>query len=88
MKKRLKTFGRKRVKMEDNNLISADKALLHMNFCNRRMLIALVSMCVTFLLIIIVFVFGYTVRERNWMDTILKMQTSVVTEVADGTMQR
>ena len=88
MRKRLKTFGRKRVKMEDNNLISADKALLHMNFCNRRMLIALVSMCVTFLLIIIVFVFGYTVRERNWMDTILKMQTSVVTEVADGTMQR
>ena len=88
MKKRLKTFGRKRDKMEDNNLISADKALLHMNFCNRRMLIALVSMCVTFLLIIIVFVFGYTVRERNWMDTILKMQTSVVTEVADGTMQR
>ena len=74
--------------MEDNNLISADKALLHMNFCNRRMLIALVSMCVTFLLIIIVFVFGYTVRERNWMETILKMQTSVVTEVADGTMQR
>ena len=88
MKKRLKTSGRKRVKMEDNNLISADKALLHMNFCNRRMLIALVSMCVTFLLIIIVFVFGYTVRERNWMETILKMQTSVVTEVADGTMQR
>ena len=88
MRKRLKTFGRKRVKMEDNNLISADKALLHMNFCNRRMLIALVSMCVTFLLIIIVFVFGYTVRERNWMETILKMQTSVVTEVADGTMQR
>ena len=82
------TFGRKRVKMEENNLIPADKALLHMNFCNRRMLIALVSMCVTFLLIIIVFVFGYTVRERNWMDTILKMQTSVVTEVADGTMQR
>ena len=74
--------------MEENNLISADKALLHMNFCNRRMLIALVSMCVTFLLIIIVFVFGYTVRERNWMETILKMQTSVVTEVADGTMQR
>ena len=74
--------------MEDKNLISADKALLHMNFCNRRMLIALVSMCVTFLMIIIVFVFGYTVRERNWMDTILKMQTSAVTEVADGTVQR
>ena len=32
--------------MEEKNLIQADKALLHMNFCNRRMLIALVSMCV------------------------------------------
>ena len=75
--------------MEDNNLISADKALLHMNFCNRRMLIALVSMCVTFFLIIVVFVVGYTIRERNWMDTILKVQqTPVVTEVADGTSQR
>lgn len=88
MKKRLTISGRKLGKMEDNNLIPADKALLHMNFCNRRMLIALVSMCVTFLMIIIVFVFGYTVRERNWMDTILKMQTPGVTEVADGTMQR
>ena len=77
--------------MDDNNYdknIPADKALLHLNFANRRMLIALVSMCVTFLLIIIVFVFGYTVRERNWMDTIIKMQTTAVTEVADGTPQR
>ena len=74
--------------MEDKT-IQADKALLHLNYANRRMLIALVSMCVTFLLIIIVFVFGYTVRERNWMDTILKIQqTPVVAEVADGTSQR
>ena len=73
--------------MEDKT-IQADKALLHLNYANRRMLIALVSMCVTFLLIIIVFVVGYTVRERNWMDTIIKMQTPVVTEVADGTLQR
>ncbi len=74
--------------MEDNNPIPADKALLHMNFSNRRMLIALISMCVTFLLIIVVFVFGYTIRERNWMDTIIKMQTTAVTEVADGTPER
>lgn len=76
--------------MEDNTerSIPADKALLHLNFANRRMLIALVSMCVTFLLIIVVFVVGYTVREHNWMDTIIKMQTTAVTEVADGTPQR
>lgn len=74
--------------MDEQKSIQADKALLHLNYANRRMLIALVSMCVTFLLIIVVFVVGYTVRERNWMDTIIKMQTPVVTEVADGTSQR
>lgn len=74
--------------MDEQRTIQADKALLHLNYANRRMLIALVSMCVTFLLIIVVFVVGYTVRERNWMDTIIKMQTPVVTEVADGTLQR
>lgn len=74
--------------MDEERTIQADKALLHLNYANRRMLIALVSMCLTFLLIIVVFVVGYTVRERNWMDTIIKMQTPVVTEVADGTPQR
>ena len=75
--------------MADETFINSDKALLHFNNANRRMLIALISMCVTFLLIIIVFVFGYTVREKNWMETIIKMQqTPVVTEVADGTLQR
>ena len=74
--------------MDDQKNISADKALLHLNYANRRMLIALVSMCVTFLLIIIVFVVGYTVREQNWMDTILKIQqTPVITEVANGSQQ-
>ena len=73
--------------MAENDMIPADKALLHFNFCNRRMLIALISMCVTFLLIIIVFVFGYTIRERNWMETIIKMQAPVITEVADGIPQ-
>lgn len=49
-----------------------DKAILHMNFSNRRMLIALVTVCVTFIITIAVFVTGYTVRERNWQDTLLQ----------------
>ena len=49
-----------------------DKAILHMNFSNRRMLIALITVCVTFIVTIIVFVTGYTVRERNWQDTLLR----------------
>lgn len=49
-----------------------DKAILHMNFSNRRMLIALVTVCVTFIITIAVFVTGYTVRERNWQETLLR----------------
>ena len=49
-----------------------DKAILHMNFSNRRMLIALITVCVTFIITIVVFVTGYTVRERNWQDTLLR----------------
>ena len=57
-----------------------DKAILHMNFSNRRMLIALVAVCVTFIITIVVFVTGYTVRERNWQDTLLR-----TVEVQNGT---
>ena len=57
-----------------------DKAILHMNFSNRRMLIALISVCVTFIITIVVFVTGYTVRERNWQDTLLR-----TVEVQNGT---
>ena len=69
--------------MDEKNLEYADKAILHMNFSNRRMLIALVTVCVTFILTIVIFVVGYTVRERNWLNTILKISPAV--EVQNGT---
>ena len=58
--------------MDDKSREYADKAILHMNFSNRRMLIALITVCVTFILTIIIFVTGYTVREKNWQDTLLQ----------------
>lgn len=73
--------------MEDNkiNRFESDKAIMHLNFANRRMLIALITVCVTFIITIIVFVTGYTAREKNWLDTITNMnKTPVVTEVANG----
>lgn len=42
----------------------------HMNLSNRRMLIALLTVCITFILTIIIFVTGYTQREKNWLDMI------------------
>ena len=62
-------------------------ALMHYNWANRRMLIALICVCATFLLTILVFVFGYTVRERNWLDTIRDLRTPVNTEVQYGMEQ-
>lgn len=53
-----------------------------MNTHNRRMLVALLSVCITFVLTIIIFVVGYTVREKNWLDTLTRM------EVADGVHQQ
>lgn len=58
-----------------------EAALMHYNMTNRRMLIALLSVCVTFIITIIIFVTGYTAREKNWLDTISRMQ---ITEAEDG----
>ena len=68
--------------------VEADKAILHLNFANRRMLIALITVCFTFIVTIIVFVAGYTAREKNWLNTLMHMnKTPGITEVADGTGQ-
>ena len=50
----------------------------HYSRANRRMLIALVVVCMTFIITIIVFVTGYTQREKNWLDTLQE------TRVTDG----
>ena len=69
--------------MDEKGFEYVDKAILHMNFSNRRMLIALVTVCITFILTIVIFVVGYTIRERNWQDTLLKVAPGV--EVSNGT---
>lgn len=65
-------------------VIQAEKIIMHQNFANRRMLIALLSVCVTFILTIIIFVVGYTIREKNWLDTLTRVTAP---EVADGIQQ-
>ena len=69
-------------------LIQAEKIIMHQNFANRRMLIALLSVCVTFILTIVIFVVGYTIREKNWLNTLLDMRTTPVTEVSNGVQQQ
>lgn len=50
-----------------------ENTMVHMTNCNRRMLIALVTVCITFIITIIVFVTGYTQREKNWLDTLQRV---------------
>ena len=50
-----------------------ENVLQHYNNANRRMLIALVTVCLTFILTIIIFVSGYTQREKNGLDTLQRV---------------
>ena len=63
-----------------------ENVLMHYNSANRRMLIALLAVCLTFIITILVFVTGYTAREKNWLDTIAQMDNRP--EVSDGVQQQ
>ena len=59
-----------------------ENVLMHYNRANRRMLVALICVCVTFVITILVFVTGYTAREKNWLDTLQR------TGVTNGVQQQ
>ena len=69
-----------------------ENALMHYGRVNKRSLIALVSVCVTCILIVTIFVIGYTIRERDRSNheqylvaTIIELsQRPATTEVSDG----
>lgn len=49
-----------------------ENAMMHYNKANKRMLIALIVICVTLSVVIGIFVHGNTVREKNLIDLIDK----------------
>ena len=57
-----------------------ENAMMHYNRANKRMLIALVTICVTLSIVIGIFVYGNTVREKQLID----MVNQRITEVEDG----
>lgn len=66
-----------------------ENVLEHYNRANRRMLIALAVVCLTFIVTIVVFVSGYTQREKNWLDTLQRTGvTSGVYEQSDQSADR
>lgn len=60
----------------------------HMNRCNRRMLIALLTVCVTFVITIVIFVVGYTVRNRDWINCVQNLQGNGAGVVEVGVQQQ
>jgi len=63
-----------------------ENTMMHYNNANRRMLIALVTVCLTFVLTIVIFVFGYTIREKNWLNTLKEITPAA--EVQNGIQQQ
>lgn len=58
------------------SFVAHENAMMHYNNANHRMLVALLAVCVTFILTIIIFVVGYTIRERNWLNTLTRLQVT------------
>lgn len=63
-----------------------ENTMMHYNTANHRMLVALLCVCVTFILTIVIFVVGYTVREKNWLNTLTRITPAQ--EVQDGVQQQ
>ena len=61
-----------------------ENVLMHYNRANKRMLIALIVVCVTLAVIIGIFVYGNTVREKQLID----MVNQRITEVENGVQQQ
>ena len=58
--------------------------MMHYNWANRRMLIALVCVCLSMIIVVIVFATNQTKREQMWQETIKSMYDTAVTEVDHG----
>ena len=58
--------------------------MMHYNWANRRMLIALIAICITMIAVVIVFATNQTKREQMWQETIKSMYNASVAEVDHG----
>ena len=61
-----------------------ENAMMHYNRANKRMLIALIVVCITLSVVIGIFVHGNTVREKQLIDLVNQR----ITEVTDGVHQQ
>ena len=70
---------------EGKKTIDADKALLHMTFAGRRLLIAHICTCIAFIISIVYFTTQNTQREQQIIDLITHLHCAdVIAEVQNG----
>ena len=60
-----------------------ENAMMHKDKDCERMKNIVVAVCVSFVLITIIFVTGYTIRTRIWLDTILQLQARAPVTLAE-----
>lgn len=80
--------GNKHDEVRTISAFEHENALMHYGNVNKRSMIMLISVCVTFVLITLIFVIGYTIREKNWLDTLANIKTATVEVAADGVYQQ
>ena len=87
--------------MEDNkvieckkeNTIPADKAILHLNLINKRIILTFTTlfivMCLGFVIITMIFTKANTQREKNILEVFVgKNENPITMEVSDGVQQQ
>ena len=72
--------------MSDDNVdrLEHDKTTMYLNHNNRRMFLAVVIICITFIIVIAL----NSIRQERWINAFLKVIPAVTTEVQDGTAQQ
>lgn len=71
---------------DDRKTIDADKAILHLTFAGRRLLIAHVVTCIAFIIAIVFFTTQNTQREEQIINLITQLHCAdVISEVQNGT---
>lgn len=58
--------------------------MMHYNWVNRRSMISLIAVCVTMIIVVLIFATNQTKREQMWQETIKSMYHCTVPEATDG----
>ena len=65
-----------------------ENAVMHYGKVNHRSMIMLICSCVTILLIVAIFVVGYTIRERDIMKLLTQVYPTASEVAGDGVHQQ